>query len=205
MALLSASAQLRLLEDSRRQQGHHRLSSAQLYSRDDTIESIWVQSQVASALIRGWRPTRPQSRGGQHPVFEPAFSVGDPQASLCTHCPPSSKCSSTNVNSRPSLASWTQRHGQSRMLHHRMIQTPRNPEGQAHATLPASSSSAICLVQITTGAAVHAVYSSHESVFCTACSLGIHAPTRCIDYLGQEHLCNASTSFHSCHNANKHC
>ena len=61
VALLSASAQLRLPEESRRQQRHHRLSSVQLYSRDDTIESLWVQSQIASALIRGWRPTRPQS------------------------------------------------------------------------------------------------------------------------------------------------
>ena len=76
VALLSASAQLRLPEESRRQQGHHRLTSVQLYSRDDTIESLWVQSQIASALIRGWRPTRPKSRGGQHAVFEPAFSVG---------------------------------------------------------------------------------------------------------------------------------
>ena len=58
VALLSASAQLRLPE----QQGHHRINSAQLYSRDDTIESLW-------------RPTRPQSRGGQHPVIEPLFRV----------------------------------------------------------------------------------------------------------------------------------
>ena len=76
VALLGAAAQLRLPEESRRQQGHHRLTSVQLYSRDDTIESLWVQSQIASALIRGWRPTRPQSRGGQRAVFEPAFSVG---------------------------------------------------------------------------------------------------------------------------------
>ena len=75
VALLSAAAQLCLPEESRRQQGH-RLTSVQLYSRDDAIESLWVQSQIASALIRGWRPTRPQSRGGQHAVFEPAFSVG---------------------------------------------------------------------------------------------------------------------------------
>ena len=62
VALLSASAQLRLPEESRRQQGHHRINSVQLYSRDDTIESLWVQAQIAAALIRGWRPTRPQSR-----------------------------------------------------------------------------------------------------------------------------------------------
>ena len=61
VALLSVSAQLRLPEESRRQQGHHRINSVQLYSRDDTIESR-VQAQIAAALIRGWRPTRPQSR-----------------------------------------------------------------------------------------------------------------------------------------------
>ena len=75
VALPSAAAQLRLPEELRRQQGHHRLSSVQLHSRDDTVESMWAQAQIASALIRGWRPTRPQSRGGQHPVFEPTFSV----------------------------------------------------------------------------------------------------------------------------------
>ena len=73
VALLSAAA--RLPEESRRQQGHHRLSSVQLYSRDDASESMWAQAQIASALIRGWRPTRPQSRGGQHPVFEPPLSA----------------------------------------------------------------------------------------------------------------------------------
>ena len=63
-ALLGASAQLRLPEESRHQQGHHRLTSVQLCSRDDTIESFWVQSQIASALIRGWRPTRPRFNHG---------------------------------------------------------------------------------------------------------------------------------------------
>ena len=37
-SLLSAAAQLRLPDESQRLQGHHRLSSALLYSRDDTIE-----------------------------------------------------------------------------------------------------------------------------------------------------------------------
>ena len=54
-ALLSAAAQLRLPEDSRRLQGHRRLSSALLYSRDDTIEALWV-SELTSAIRRGWRP-----------------------------------------------------------------------------------------------------------------------------------------------------
>ena len=78
-ALLSAAAQLRLPEDSRRLQGHRRLSSALLYSRDDTIEALWVQSELASAIRRGWRPPRPMARGGQRPTVEPAFQV--PQGS----------------------------------------------------------------------------------------------------------------------------
>ena len=61
-ALLSAAAQLRLPEDSRRLQGHHRLSSALLYSRDDTIEALWVQSELTAAIRRGWRPPRPMAR-----------------------------------------------------------------------------------------------------------------------------------------------
>ena len=44
VALPSASAQLRLPEEPRRQQGHRRLSSVQLCSRDDAIESVWVQA-----------------------------------------------------------------------------------------------------------------------------------------------------------------
>ncbi|CAJ1329136.1 unnamed protein product [Effrenium voratum] len=71
--LLSASAQLRLPEDSRRLQGHHKLSSAQLYSRDDTIEALWLQRQLSTAARGGWRPPRPQARGGQHPTIEPPF------------------------------------------------------------------------------------------------------------------------------------
>ena len=73
-SLLSAAAQLRLPEDSRRLQGHH-ISSALLCSRDDTIEALWVQSELASAIRRGWRPPRPMARGGQHPTVEPVFQV----------------------------------------------------------------------------------------------------------------------------------
>ena len=82
-SILSAAAQLRLPEDSRRLQGHHRLSSALLYSRDDTIEFLWVQSELTSAIRRGWRPPRPMARGGQHPTVEPAFQV--PQGSPPSH------------------------------------------------------------------------------------------------------------------------
>ena len=71
---LNARCSVRLPEDSRRL-GHHRLSSALLYSRDDTIEALWVQSELASAIRRGWRPPRPMARGGQRPTVEPVFQV----------------------------------------------------------------------------------------------------------------------------------
>ena len=70
--LLSAAAQLRLPEESRRLQGHRRLLSALLYSRDDTIEALWLQLELALAIRQGWRPPRPMARGGQHPTVEPA-------------------------------------------------------------------------------------------------------------------------------------
>ena len=75
VSLLSASAQLRLPEESRRLQGHHKLSSVQLYSRDDTIQSLWLQRQIAIQIQQGWRPPRPQARGSQPHTIEPAFSV----------------------------------------------------------------------------------------------------------------------------------
>ena len=75
VSLLSASAQLRLPEESRRLQGHHKTSSTQLYSRDDTIQSLWLQREIALNVRQGWRPPRPQARGGQAPTIEPAFTV----------------------------------------------------------------------------------------------------------------------------------
>jgi len=64
--LLAAVAQLRLPKDDRLHHGHHR-DSARLYSRDDTIASLFVQEEIRSALLRGWRPQRSQARGGQAP------------------------------------------------------------------------------------------------------------------------------------------
>ena len=77
VSLLSASAQLRLPEASRRLQGHHKLSSVQLYSRDDTIQSLWLQRQIAVQIQLGWRPPRPQARASQPHTIEPAFSVSE--------------------------------------------------------------------------------------------------------------------------------
>ena len=77
VCLLSASAQLRLPEEARRLQGHHKLSSVQLYSRDDTIQRLWLQRQVALRVKAGWRLPRPQARGSQPHTIEPAFSVSE--------------------------------------------------------------------------------------------------------------------------------
>ena len=77
VSLLSASAQLRLPEESPKLQGHHKLSSVQLYSRDDTIQSLWLQRQIAVQIQLGWRPPRPQARGSQPHTIEPAFSVSE--------------------------------------------------------------------------------------------------------------------------------
>ena len=46
VTVLSA-AQLRLPEDDRRAQGHHKLSSTRLYGRDDTHLSTWMASQAS--------------------------------------------------------------------------------------------------------------------------------------------------------------
>ena len=92
VCLLSASAQLRLPEEARRLQGHHKLTSVQLYSRDDTIQSLWLQRQVALRVKAGWRPPRPQARGSQPHTIEPAFSVSEKplaEAIILSFLPPS--------------------------------------------------------------------------------------------------------------------
>jgi len=98
--LLAAAAQLRLPKDDRLHHGHHR-DSARLYSRDDTIASLFVQEEIRAALLRGWRPQRSQARGGQAPVPEPP--LGKHCTSLCTHALPST------VLSDPSLRRWVTR------------------------------------------------------------------------------------------------
>ena len=64
VGLLSPAKQLRL----------HKVSS-ELYGRDDTIDSLWVQASVTRKVSTGWRPTRPIARGGQAPTVEPSFQV----------------------------------------------------------------------------------------------------------------------------------
>jgi len=76
VTLLSAAAQLRLPLRARQLQGHHRPSdSAQLYSRDDTVDALWLQQEVSKATREGWRPVRPMQRGGQTPLAEPSFEL----------------------------------------------------------------------------------------------------------------------------------
>ena len=74
VGLLSAAKQQRLPEDARRTAGH-RKSSAELYGRDDTVDSLWLQTTVSQKVADGWRPSRPIARGGQAPTTEPPFSV----------------------------------------------------------------------------------------------------------------------------------
>ena len=91
VSLLSASAQLRLPEESRRLQGHHKISSTRLYSRDDTIQSLWLQREIAQNVRQGGRPPRPQAREGQAPTIEPAFSVSPtpiPEQIILAFVPP---------------------------------------------------------------------------------------------------------------------
>ena len=74
VTLLSAAAQLRLPLRARELQGHHRpTDSAQLYSRDDTVEALSLQNEITKATRNGWRPVRPMQRGAQTPVEEPGF------------------------------------------------------------------------------------------------------------------------------------
>ena len=84
--ILSWAAQTNLPEKDRRVHGKHKPSqlSVQLYSRDDIIGSLRVQSALISQIAQGWRPVTPLSRGGQIPLAEPNFLMecfrkdGDP-------------------------------------------------------------------------------------------------------------------------------
>ena len=75
VTFLAASAQLRLPAEARRLQGHHLGGSVQLYSRDDTVDALWLQQQVSLQTRQGWRPLRPLQRGGQQPAPEPIFTL----------------------------------------------------------------------------------------------------------------------------------
>ena len=82
--LLSASAQLRLPEDSRRLQGHHKLSSAQLYSRDDTIEALWLQKTALNRCTRWLEAPATASSRGTAPHHRTAICLARPCYARCT-------------------------------------------------------------------------------------------------------------------------
>ncbi|CAE7611146.1 unnamed protein product [Symbiodinium sp. CCMP2592] len=71
--LLSWANQLCISEARRAVQGHHRHSSARLYSRDDVFGALTLQKELLLAIRQGWRPLCPQHRGGQVPLHEPAL------------------------------------------------------------------------------------------------------------------------------------
>ncbi|CAE7249806.1 unnamed protein product [Symbiodinium sp. CCMP2592] len=75
VCLLSAGAQIQAADKIRQQQGHHKNPSVQLYGRDDTLQALALQTEIAQACASSWRPTRPIARGGQHPTVEPPFEV----------------------------------------------------------------------------------------------------------------------------------
>ena len=140
-----------------------------------TAATTQSKAQIAAALIRGWRPTRPQSRGGQHPVFEPLFRV-DAQPipeSINLQDLPAPLRMFTYVReqqTQPSMAdpeAWAVQDIQS------SDSSSAHDSGECPEEAPPPRSSlALCLVQVTTGAAVHAVYSSPEH-------LQAGTPTKC--------------------------
>ena len=73
---LSWMAQLSLPLSSRFLQGHHKPpGSAQLYSRDDVWPALKAQVLLWRAIHSGFRPARPQHRGGQTPLTEPPLEL----------------------------------------------------------------------------------------------------------------------------------
>ena len=78
--VLSWSAQQAhlLTEESRLQQGHHRMGSKgslRLYSRDDVHPALRLQGILRESILQGWRPTVPQHRGSQSALVEPTVGV----------------------------------------------------------------------------------------------------------------------------------
>ena len=71
--MLSWMSQVGVPEELRAMQGHHRQSSAQLYSRDDVFPELRAQKLWWEAFFRGFRPLTPQHRRGQRPLQEPAL------------------------------------------------------------------------------------------------------------------------------------
>ncbi|CAE7270674.1 unnamed protein product [Symbiodinium sp. CCMP2592] len=73
---LSWMSQLSIPLASRFLQGHHKTpGSAQLYSRDDVWPALRAQLLLWRSIHSGFRPARPQHRGGQSPLAEPLFET----------------------------------------------------------------------------------------------------------------------------------
>ena len=87
VTMLSSAAQLRLPHRDRQIQGHHTGGSVQLYSRDDTVDALWVQTQISTSVRQGWRPVRPQHRGGQAPMHEMPVTLALPEFPLLIQLP----------------------------------------------------------------------------------------------------------------------
>lgn len=67
VTLLSWSIQMGIDEQLRRAQGHHRLSSVTLYSRDDVHPCLELQRMVRVQILKGFRPVTPVLRGAAVP------------------------------------------------------------------------------------------------------------------------------------------
>ncbi|CAE7347311.1 unnamed protein product [Symbiodinium natans] len=70
--MLSMSLQVNVDEVDRKRQGHHRISSSALYSRDDVHGMLRCQSCIRDSIRTGFRFLVPQHRGGQQPLT-PAY------------------------------------------------------------------------------------------------------------------------------------
>ena len=71
--VLSRALQLRLLENDRAKQGHHRGAGnrcVSLYGRDDVEPMLWFQKEVQESVLGGWRPHSMQMRGTLPPLLE---------------------------------------------------------------------------------------------------------------------------------------
>ena len=70
--MLSMSLQVNVDEVDRKRQGHHRISSSALYSRDDVHGMLRCQTCIRASIRTGFRFLVPQHRGGQQPLT-PAY------------------------------------------------------------------------------------------------------------------------------------
>ena len=72
--LLSWALQLRLPEEDRAKQRHHRSKTSHsvgLYGRDDVAQMLWVQNEIRCNTAQGCRPCCVQMRGALPPLEEP--------------------------------------------------------------------------------------------------------------------------------------